>query len=77
MSLLTAPIDQTVDLIARGLTAEVQSLLRERLMAVAKELIEPLCKQAAENMVAKVQEVRRHDRDHTEVVVLFNERKVG
>ncbi|AVQ80738.1 hypothetical protein [Variovorax sp. PMC12] len=76
MSMFKAPIDQTVDLIARGLHAEVQGLLRERLMAVAKELIEPLCKEASENLVARVHFMHRIDRSSNELVVMFNDKKV-
>ncbi|BEP42129.1 hypothetical protein [Variovorax sp. V15] len=76
MSILKAPIDLTVDLVARGLNTEVRGLLRERLHEVAKELIESICKEAAENLVSKVSEFHRIDKGTTEVVVVFNGKKV-
>lgn len=76
VSISTLPIDQTVDLIARGLAVEIQDLLRKRLAEVAREILEPICKQAAENLVSRVKSIRRHDRDTTEVVVMFNQKKI-
>ena len=77
MAISSLPIEQTVDLIARGLTVEVQGLLRTRLGAVANEILADICKQAAENLVSRVESIRRHDRDCTEVVVTFNQKKVA
>lgn len=72
MAIAELSIEQSVDLIARGLNEEFRSLLSQRLTEVGKEITEQVAREAAANIVSKVSAYNKDFSNKVVVQVNFN-----
>jgi hypothetical protein len=76
MSTYTGTIEQTADLILKGIQVEFENELRRRFEEVAKDLVRDAAYAASKNVVVRVDQMDDISRLERVVVVRFNDQEV-
>ena len=76
MSIYEASLDQTIDLIAKGISASLAEKLEAKFHESADPMIKELALNYAEQITAKVESYRQHYDQTVQVNVFFNKEEL-